>query len=850
MIHARNIFWRSAWLTVVVWAVISWPLARHFFEGIPSSATSVSTPQTRAMTQGDHLQLLYNYWVYSDMLRGETPWMLNIYEFNTGNDAELSSPGNVLDQPFTTFFALFSICANRAAAWNLTGLISLWLTLCFTWLWIRRYTAHDGIAGLASLIAIILPYRWSNLLGGSPMGFAMIWTPLLLWGLDQALRDGRLRGGIVAAIAILFARWNDTHVFFFSVLTIPGWCLLVLIDTEFRLLKKVWFWKPRLIAILPLIVGAGGLVVLGHLKKSTDLANTTIGAGRSLHEVSLFSPHWNGFFQWHNMTLSASIFIGFTLAFILLAGMGLTLWRLAKPPLMPPSRQRCFFFLLLLAGVAFIALLALGTNGPSKAALFMRIRDLIPPYMMIRQPAKIFCLVPSFAALLVALSLLPLWKSSRRLGPLLCGIAVLAVLVECSMQIRPEICLIDYKQGAYQRVADDARKNGKTPHVLVLTLWPGESSWASLYEHYVSLYRIRMLNGYTPIVPRKYIENVFDAFQSVNVGLLTDQQIEALRRYKVDYILLHEDAYPEKASYFPVSLSLKRLLNHPRLHFMGQDQQVWAFKITDPVSAPRKDPVPGWKTFFPTLVIDFENMTEAKPFVMADKTASGDYFVRLPIATPPLKLQPFEHIEAPEPSLKLRVRGHGCGTVYFTMDGQTNSAIPFVVQSDNWQWITVPFEIKAGSHYAGPEFSVTNGAIDLDMLLYCSGPWTEPGVGQTVSIPAPLFFHGGYSDLATGEVVLRSRYEHNHAIFYGPRMPLPGQRYLAEFTVTTEAPPGTHLGSLSARRWPVTAPVVQIYAGQKALMEFQPHGFPVELVLDFTRKADIRIGPVRFTRLE
>ena len=82
------------------------------------------------------------------------------------------------------------------------------------------------LPALAALIAITLPYRWSNLLGGSPMGFAMVWAPLLLLGLDLAVRDGRFAGGLLAGLAILFSSWTDTHMFFFGALMTPGWCAL------------------------------------------------------------------------------------------------------------------------------------------------------------------------------------------------------------------------------------------------------------------------------------------------------------------------------------------------------------------------------------------------------------------------------------------------------------------------------------------------------------------------------------------------------------------------------------------------------------------------------------------------
>jgi len=61
-----------------------------------------------------------------------------------------------------------------------------------------------------------------------------------------------------------------------------------------------------------------------------------------------------------------------------------------------------------------------------------------------------------------------------------------------------------------------------------------------------------MLNGYRPVVPHEYVTQIFDGFGSVNVGeLSTDAQLADLRRRGVEYVLLHEDAFPRKSARSP-----------------------------------------------------------------------------------------------------------------------------------------------------------------------------------------------------------------------------------------------------------------------------------------------------------
>ena len=78
----------SLLLTLVIWAFFSWPVPKRLFSAIPISAQNVEKNHIRAMIPGDHLQLLYHFWLFSDMISGHTPFFHNLYEFNSGNDSE------------------------------------------------------------------------------------------------------------------------------------------------------------------------------------------------------------------------------------------------------------------------------------------------------------------------------------------------------------------------------------------------------------------------------------------------------------------------------------------------------------------------------------------------------------------------------------------------------------------------------------------------------------------------------------------------------------------------------------------------------------------------------------------
>ena len=54
--------------------------------------------------------------------------------------------------------------------------------------------------------------------------------------------------------------------------------------------------------------------------------------------------------------------------------------------------------------------------------------------------------------------------------------------------------------------------------VLYLPVWPGDSAHSGLYLYAVTRTRIPMVNGYSPLVPRRYVDTVFEPLEAMNVG--------------------------------------------------------------------------------------------------------------------------------------------------------------------------------------------------------------------------------------------------------------------------------------------------------------------------------------------
>lgn len=847
----RRLLLLSLLLSTVIWIGFSWPLPRHVASGVPSSSTNVEKGAVRTMIMGDHLQLVYNYWIFSDMLSGKTRFFHNLYEFNTGDDDARRYVGFDF-MPFTLVFTIGYWLGGRAFAWNMTGLMSLWVTLLLTWLLAREYTRKELTAATMALVSVALPYLWAMNLGGSPTGYAMAFVPMLLWGLDVGIRRGKAIGGMVAGLSILCSFLNDAHVFMFSLLVAPCWAVFVALHAREERFWNVRRWLRMFVGLLPFALLAVFLIVLIHSRKEI-VTETTIEHGRNMGEVAAFSPRPEGLYDWRSTGISSSIYMGIILPVLFLIGLLMQVWETFKAP---KTRWReSAALLLLLVGIGMIIILALGPNGPMNGRFFDLARRLIPNFSMIRQPAKIYSLLPPMLAVAACLSMKPILvriSGPRSQAVLLTTITALFCL-EYKAQVRPTICIMDKAQAAYAAVADDAASMGRDARAIVIPIWPGDSAWSSLYEHYASLYRIRMINGYLPVVPNDYIETIYKKFEYLNGGIVTDEQLDDLLDRGIDHLLLHEDAFPEQVSSFGVSFTLARFLKDPRLALLRQGENVWAFRILEQPSADASVAT-AWELFFPSyngnMELEWFHGTGAEE--RGTPSASGDRYVRLSDEFPRVVIDPLYHCDAPNPTILLRGRGQGSMAVDVVLDRGTRQRQEVVWNADEWDWMEIPLSELAKSITAALTFERLTGAVDLDVLVFSSGSILGLGIGEEVSIPAPLFFHAGYTDLDSDSVVLRAAHQGDGELFYGPNLPLSAGRYGIEMEFETPADDGTDLGTFSVTCDGVQSGPFPVRAGSAAVGEFAtpPRNQPLRFAFDYSRNADVTIRRVVFKRMD
>jgi hypothetical protein len=837
-------------LAGVLGSVFSYPLVRHFNTSIPASYQMSGNQRDRFMTPGDHLQLMYHFWLVQDMIRGRTPWFHNLYEFNAGDDNARYEPG-LYFFPFSAVYALVASLGGAAVGWNLTLLFSLWMTAWFTWLLVGQYARDTWVQLLATAVSIALPYRWISLLGGSPAGFAMAWVPVTFLGLDVATRWASWRAGVLAGIGILLSCFGDSHVLLFSVLTAPFICLLAAVTS--------WpsdFYRPR---FLLKRIGALSLFVLGIVIAysftkwiALPIEESAVAKGREIWEIGLFSPHPEGLFAARNLGVSNQVYLGYATIALLAAGLIAVLVRAIR------VRQRedivaLIVFLLLLVAVAKVVFLALGPFGPFESRLFVAARKFIPPYRMIRQTGKIYVVLPTLLALAVAVG----WGrllASRRIVTSVGAAVVLVVTIGFSWDylriMRPMLCRLADRQGSYEAVARDAKKAGLVPRAVAVALWPGDSHYTSVYLYYASLYRIRMINGYRPLVSQKYRSDVFDRLESINQGVLADEQLDFLLQRNIGYVIFHEDLYPQKVSPFPAAIVLSRFLDHHRLELLKNDGPVWAFRI---LRKPRPKAAPAFSCshYMPAWLLEAEGLKRQQTPLMADEAAGRGMFVRLASPDAAVYSKSFKVGSFPDMRWMIRLRGHGTAEV-FTRQDPAAAPVSVRIESDSWIWTEAPF------HPDGSDFAPTlvrieaDGKVDLDEILLAAGQSISVKSGETIGFSPACCFHAGATDVKTGDVLAQAGFTDEGPVLSGPYWPLPPGEYRVGIDFDSPAPAGTRLGGLTLEGGGTVPPskYADIVAGEPASVGFaQKTDLPVVATVHFAGTHDLRIKSLKVKRL-
>ncbi len=424
----------------------------------------------------------------------------------------------------------------------------------------------------------------------------------------------------------------------------------------------------------------------------------------------------------------------------------------------------------------------------------------------------------------------------------------------------PGLCRLDFAQPAYAEVSADAAKAGHPAHAMAVPLWPGDAHDSSLYQYYASLYRIRLINGYSPKVGRDYVENVFYRFESVNAGCLNDGQLDELLSRGVRYIILHEDHFPDKASPFPVAYAISRFLDHPRMRLVARDKRVWAFCLLDKPEN-HFNAWPDWNYFFPARSWDAASPQTARSSIKLSDAARAEddpeswagRIVRLAVPGAALETRGIGAPASEDLRWLLRVRGYGALAGTFRVNGKLlQMPDKLSVTSMDWTWLELAMPSLTNFSVVSLRLEQADGgAVCWDTARLICGQWRMPAIGETVSWQPARFFHAGYMDEKSGSVHFEAAYDREGVVLYGPKLPLHPGRYRLVLEHASPATAGTLLGRINIQ-WRERAQPdwKELVSGAPTTIEFeQKDNLPFFFIFMFLREADMELNLIRLTRL-
>ena len=248
-----------------------------------------------------------------------------------------------------------------------------------------------------------------------------------------------------------------------------------------------------------------------------------------------------------------------------------------------------------------------------------------------------------------------------------------------------------------------------------------------------------MLFRSRPFVSQKYIDTIFHRFESVNLGFVDDAQLDDLQARGINFIILHEDFFPEKVNPFGAIFTLKQLLNNSRLKLIQQDGPVWSFQIlSQPVI--QRNSLNDWKSFFSTHYMELEKGRIKHAQIGASIDAMGGNFVELHKPGDIIGTRIIYVVPAPGLRWLIRLRGQGSvqGTSWVGNDEQSYD---MKIHSKDWEWYLVPCTSVNGFGPVSLTLECKDGFIDADTVVIAAGIWHPLYPGTAFSAWIPFIFN-------------------------------------------------------------------------------------------------------------
>jgi hypothetical protein len=560
---------------ILLGVAYTWPVTKYFNTSVPHTRYTETGEHVSGMVQGDHLQVYYRFWLFGEVASGKIKLYQDKYEFNLGEDDQRTVVFYFMPFPLIFFpFWLFS----HSAAYNAVVLSTFPLTGLAMYLLMMHYTKNRFASFLSAVIFTIGPYRLITLLSAHPTGFAFFFLPLMVYLVEKMLAGRSMKYSWLAGLVFLALTDNDLHILYLTSIILPFFFLkhLVRIDRK-RFFNELWGYIKVVLPFASIAIVAGFFLVY----RLNLLDAKAIGTGRTLTEILNFTPHLSDAFRRTNFQQARYVYLGFS-STALVAVVSLMMFKRSFSSV----DDRKYF--IRLAGFLFLLffsyMLAFGLRFPV-SAVYRFFYEHVPKYSSMRQSSKLMSLATFALSVCAGLSFAYLAKRySKKAVAIIGAIVLCAVLVDYwpSGPAGTSVLKSDYK--AYQEVFD----GNEFQRVVNVPIWPGDSSWESMYLYYATVYRTVMINGYSPAEPGDYKENIFDPLKGLNAGQLSRGEYDKLKSLDLDYLIFHQEAFPQKVCIFPAQYALNNLKRSPYIKLLSDHSPITVFKILDESELPEE----------------------------------------------------------------------------------------------------------------------------------------------------------------------------------------------------------------------------------------------------------------------
>jgi hypothetical protein len=259
--------------------------------------------------------------------------------------------------------------------------------------------------------------------------------------------------------------------------------------------------------------------------------------------------------------------------------------------------------------------------------------------------------------------------------------------------------------------------------VLYLPVWPGDSAHSGLYLYAVTRTRIPMINGYSPLVPRRYVDTVFEPLAAMNVGDLGAGEAEALRRLNISHVVVDRAGFPPQVSPYPSAFTVDRLRASGVLALQQVAGPLALFQVTDGAPASNRHTSPVG------VFYEAERQSHETGAVVDAPDASGGRIIagRPGAAAGFFTFGPYRPLPAGAYVARFRVRGSGLRLEVTGNFGERVLAERAVDPGPGWVDEVLPFRVE---HARPLEYRVAwdgrrDAAVDWVLVVAADRPEVE-----------------------------------------------------------------------------------------------------------------------------